>query len=287
MAVSVHLIGAVTPVQNVVAGVAQENVVSVAAVEDIVGEVAPESVIGRGSCHVLEQEEVLTGSLATCLPRGQVDIYACCSREANPVYALATNDEVGPGAADDQVVAVTGADHVIALASADAVIAAEAVDHVVAGGADDRLRGGCSNNGGCQTMAERRRVDDEREFPRGAVQTAIASEVLRPRLDPEAARGERAEGCCPLPPRRPTTTNVPVDWPADEMTRARTKTRLAPGAVPLKVGVVSCVVLSVFDVPVSLAGARSGTEATGATVSMTTSSVAGYELLPEPRARTL
>ena len=46
----------------------------------------------------------------------------------------------------------------------------------------------------------------------------------------------------------------------------------ASSARPVKVGVVSLVTLSVFDVPVSLSGVRSGTSGTGgAAVSMVTS----------------
>lgn len=56
---------------------------------------------------------------------------------------------------------------------------------------------------------------------------------------------------------------MPLETPSTRM-----ETVLPASAVPVKVGVVALVILSVFDVPVSLASARSGVDgAAGAVLS--------------------
>jgi len=57
-------------------------------------------------------------------------------------------------------------------------------------------------------------------------------------------------------------------------------TRLPASAVPLKVGVVSSVTLSLFDAPVSEVATRSGVLTVGAVVSTTISKASDVVLLP-------
>src|ERR1035437_6220211 len=74
----------------------------------------------------------------------------------------------------------------------------------------------------------------------------------------------------------PFATAVPVD-----VDPAKSSTVLPASAVPVKVGVVSAVMLSVLEVPESLEAARSGADgAAGTAVSIVTASAVEWSLVP-------
>ena len=73
----------------------------------------------------------------------------------------------------------------------------------------------------------------------------------------------------------------PSATPVPSIVAPSNKVTVAPGSdVPLNLGVVSSVMLSLLELPVSLAGSKSGTETVGGVVSIVTCSAAEVVELP-------